>query len=100
MRLFRALGMNLATGLGYLGGPDDLRSRLIQINGVFRRSKGGDTNLILAMMVLALIGAVCVYGLVTSGRRYGYDTELWIATGVPQVLMATILGIVWRRFNT
>lgn len=100
MRPFRALVLGLARELGYVEPPYDLRPRLMQINGVFRRSRGGDTDVVLVMYVLVVFAAVGVYGFVVSTRRYGYTIDVWLPIAIVQVLLATVLGIVWRRFNT
>ena len=100
MRPFRALVLSLARELGYVEPPYDLRPRLMQINSVFRRSESGDTDLLLAMYVLVVFGAVGAYGFVVSTGRYGYTIGVWLPIAILQVFLASVLGIVWRRFNT
>jgi hypothetical protein len=98
--LFRASVLTLARDLGYVEPPYDLRLRLMQINGVFRRSESGDSDLILGMVVLAVWVAVDAYGFVKATSRYGYNIEVWLPIAIAQVLLVTVLGILWWRFNT
>ncbi len=100
MSLFRTLVLSLARDLGYVEPPYDLRPRLMQINGVFRRSESGDSDLVLGMVVLVVFGVVGAYGLVKATARYGYNIEVWLPIAILQVLLVTVLGIVWWRFNT
>ena len=100
MSLFRTLVLSLARDLGYVEPPYDLRPRLMQINGVFRRSESGDSDLVLGMVVLVVFGVVGVYGLEKSTSRYGYSLEVWLPIAILLVLLATVLGAVWWRFNT
>jgi len=90
----------LAANLGYVGAPYDLRPRLMQINGVFHRSKGKDAELIFAMVLLMVLAAFSVFGLVKSAWRDGYNLDFWLLAAFIQVLLATVLGAIWWRFNT
>jgi len=72
----------------------------MQINGVFRRSESGDSDLALAMGVLVVLGVVPAYGLVKATSLYGYSIEIWLPIAIAQVLIVTVLGIICRRFNT
>jgi hypothetical protein len=98
--LFRTLALSFARDLGYVEPPCDLRLRLMQINGVFRRSECADSDLILGMVVLVVWVAVDAYGLVKATSRYGYNIEVWLPIAIVQVLLVTVLGILWSRFNT
>jgi len=100
MDLLRALGLNRARELGYVEPPHDLRPRLMQINGVFRRSESGDSDLALAMVVLGLFWVVGAYGFVKSTERYGYTVEVLIPIAITQVFLSTVLGLIVWRFNT
>ena len=100
MSLFRTLVLSLGRDLGYIEPPCDLRPRLMQINGVFRRSESGDSDLVLGMVVLVVFGVVGAYGLVKATARYGYNIEVWLPIAILQVLLVTVLGILWWRFNT
>jgi len=72
----------------------------MQINGVFRRSEGGDSDLVLGMFVLVLWAAVDAYGLVMATSRYGYDMGVWLPIAILEVLLFAVLAILWQRFNT
>jgi hypothetical protein len=98
--LFRTLVLGLSRDLGYVELPYDLRPRLMQINGVFRRSESGDSHLVLGMVVLVVWWVVDAYGLVKATSRYGYNMEVWLPIAIVQVLLVTVLGILWLRFNT
>ena len=100
MSLFRTVVLSLARDLGYVEPPHDLRLRLMQINGVFRRSESGDSDLVLAIVVLLVWVAVGAYGLVKATSSHGYNMEVWLPIAIVQVLLVTVLGILWWRFNT
>jgi hypothetical protein len=72
----------------------------MQINGVFRRSESGDSDLVLAMVVIVVLGVVGAYGLVKATSRYGYNIEVWLPITILQLLLVTALGSLWWRFNT
>jgi Na+/proline symporter len=72
----------------------------MQVNGVFRRSKSGDSDLLFPMVVLVVWVVVAAYGLVKATSRFGYNIEVLLPIAIAQVLLVAVLGILWRRFNT
>jgi hypothetical protein len=100
MRPFRALVRSFAAALGYVEAPYDLRPRLMQINGLFRRSEGGDSDLMLRALLLVVFWAVGAFGLVKSAWHDGQNIGHWLPIAILQVLLTAALGIVWWRFNT
>jgi hypothetical protein len=100
MGLIRALFRSFDAHLGDGEAAHDLRSRLLQINGVFCRSKDEDAQLVFCMVFLVALGAAGAFGLVRSAWRYGYSMDVWLPIVLLQALFATVCGLVWWRFDT
>ena len=100
MGLIRALLRSFDVHLGYSEAAYDLRSRLLQINGVFCRSKDEDAQLVFGMVFLVALGAAAALGLVRSAWRYGYSMDVWLPIVFLLALFATVFGLIWWRFNT
>jgi len=100
MGLIRALLRSFDGQPGDGEAAHDLKSRLLQINGVFRRSKGEDAQLAFCMVFLVALGAASAFGLVRSAWRYGYSMDVWLPMVFLLVLFAAVWGLLWWRFNT
>jgi hypothetical protein len=100
MGLIRVLLRSFDVHLGYGEAPHDLRSRLLQISGVFCRSRDEDALLVFCMAFLVAVGAAGAFGLVRSAWRYGYSMDVWLPIVFLLALFAAVWGPIWWRFNT
>ena len=100
MGLIRALLRSVDVHLGDGEAAYDLRPRLLQINGVFCRSRDEDGLLVFCLAFLVSVEAIGAFGVVWSAWRYGYSMDAWLLIVFLQALLATVWGLAWWRFNT